>query len=337
MYWPKYLNIKSRKKIMCTRLIYQTNSGKNITGRGMDWNDPKSKFAVIVLPRGQKQSGGNYENALTWTSKYGSVFTAMYDAASSDGMNECGLVANALYFAEADYGDFTQSDKPTISVGAWTQYFLDNFATVAEAVEAMQNPAFVICAPLLANGRPATAHISLSDEQGDSAIFEYINGELVIHHGKEYTVMTNSPTFDEQLAINKYWKLVGGNRMLPGTINAADRFVRVDYLLESTPKFEDGEMAVAAAMSIMRSIGVPLGMEDPDHPNISATLWRSLADHSNKRYYFESTIQAGLFWVDLNEVNLDEGSPIVGLVVDSEHVFGDATQKLQPMKMISWM
>ncbi|MGR5543476.1 linear amide C-N hydrolase, partial [Vibrio campbellii] len=69
--------------------------------------------------------------------------------------------------------------------------------------------------------------------------------------------------------------------MLPGTINAADRFVRVDYLLESTPKFEDGQMATAAAMSIMRSIGVPLGMADPDHPNISATLWRSLGDHSN--------------------------------------------------------
>ncbi|MGR5118120.1 linear amide C-N hydrolase [Vibrio astriarenae] len=323
---------------MCTRIIYQTQSEKFITGRGMDWNDPSSKFAVIAMPRGYEQSGGNYPNALTWTSKYGSVFTSMYDAASTDGMNEAGLVANALYFAEADYGDYTKSDKPVISVGAWAQYFLDNFATVAEAVEAMRDPAFAICAPLLANGRPATAHVSLSDEKGDSAILEYIDGELTIHHSSEYTVMTNSPTFDEQLAINKYWKLVGGNRMLPGTINAADRFVRVDYLLESTPKFEDGQMATAAAMSIMRSIGVPLGMADPDHPNISATLWRSLGDHSNRTYYLESSRQPALFWVDLNKLDLSEGASIKGIVVDGPaNQFGDVTDQLTPMNMITWM
>lgn len=322
---------------MCTRMIYQTNSQKFITGRGMDWNDPTSPFSVIALPRGLQQKGGAYANALTWTSKYGSVFTSMYDAAATDGLNEAGLAANALYFAEADYGDHTQSDKPLISVGAWVQYFLDNFATVQEAVEAMREPEFVICAPALANGRAATAHVSLSDEQGDSAILEYIDGELVIHHGKAFTVMTNSPTFDEQLAINKYWKLVGGNRMLPGTINAADRFVRVDYLLESTPKFEDGKPAVAAAMSIMRSIGVPLGMEDPDHPNISATLWRSLADHSNKTYYLESSRQPGLFWVDINKLDLNEGAPIVGTVVDGTDAFGDVSNKLAPREMISWM
>lgn len=322
---------------MCTRIIYQTNSESYITGRGMDWNDPTSKFEVIALPRGLKQTGGNYENALTWTSKYGSVFTSMYDSACTDGLNEAGLAANALYFAEADYGDYTLSTKPVISVGAWTQYFLDNFATVQEAVDAMQDPAFVICAPALANGRAATAHVSLSDTTGDSAILEYIDGELIIHHSKEYTVMTNSPTFDEQLAINKYWKLVGGNRMLPGTINAADRFVRVDYLLESTPKFDLGAPATAAAMSIMRSIGVPLGMADPDHPNISATLWRTLADHSNKSYYFESARQPGLFWVNLDELDLSEGAPILGTVVDDEPMFGNVSDKLAPANMISWM
>ncbi|MDE1238320.1 linear amide C-N hydrolase [Vibrio aestuarianus] len=322
---------------MCTRIIYQTNSQKFITGRGMDWNDATAQFSVIALPRGFKQKGGNYENALTWTSKYGSVFTSMYNAASTDGLNEAGLAANALYFAEADYGDYTQSDKPVISVGTWMQYFLDNFATVQEAVDAMRKPEFMICAPALANGRPATAHISLSDEQGDSAIFEYIAGELVIHHGKAFTVMTNSPSFDEQLAINKYWKLVGGNYMLPGTINAADRFVRVDYLLESTPKFEDGKPAVAAAMSIMRSIGVPLGMEDPNHPNISATLWRTLADHSNKTYYLESSRQPGLFWVDINKLDLNEGAPIVGIEVDGPDQFGDVSNKLVPIDMITWM
>jgi len=36
-----------------------------------------------------------------------------------------------------------------------------------------------------------------------SAIFEYVHGKLAIHHGKEYHVMTNSPIYDKQIAINK--------------------------------------------------------------------------------------------------------------------------------------
>jgi choloylglycine hydrolase len=38
--------------------------------------------------------------------------------------------------------------------------------------------------------------------------------------------MTNSPTYDQQLALNRYWEQIGGTTMLPGTNRAADRFVR---------------------------------------------------------------------------------------------------------------
>ncbi|MBY5991323.1 linear amide C-N hydrolase [Ferrimonas balearica] len=320
-------------------MVYETESGKFITGRGMDWNDPTSRFDVFVLPRGREQVGTHLDNPLKWTSKYASIFTSMYESASCDGVNEKGLAVNALYFAEADYGDYSQSDKPRLSIGAWNQYFLDSFATVKEAVEAMKGELpFIIVAPLLANGRPASAHLSLSDESGDSAILEYIDGELVIHHGSEFAVMTNSPTYEEQIAINTYWKLIGGNRSLPGTINAADRYVRTSYFLESTPKFPDGEEAVAAAMSIMRSIGVPLGMADPDHPNISATLWRTLTDHSNKRYYFESALQPALFWVDFDGLNLEAGAPELSVQVNGPvALFGNINDKLQPAEMIAWM
>ena len=57
--------------------------------------------------------------------------------------------------------------------------------------------------------------------------------------------MTNSPVYDQQLALNAYWDLIGGDRMLPGTISAADRFVRLSYALKASPKFKDRDMAVA--------------------------------------------------------------------------------------------
>ena len=47
-------------------------------------------------------------------------------------------------------------------------------------------------------------------QRGDSAIFEFIGGQLKIHHGWHDTVMTNSPPFDDQLALDAYWREIGG-------------------------------------------------------------------------------------------------------------------------------
>ena len=46
--------------------------------------------------------------------------------------------------------------------------------------------------------------------RGDSAIFEFLGGQLKIHHGWHDTVMTNSPPFDDQLALDAYWREIGG-------------------------------------------------------------------------------------------------------------------------------
>jgi penicillin V acylase-like amidase (Ntn superfamily) len=75
-------------------------------------------------------------------------------------------------------------------------------------------------------GEPGTVHLSISDASGDSAIFEYLDGKLVIHHGREDQIMTNSPTYDQQLALAACWKNIGGSVMLPGTNRAANRFAR---------------------------------------------------------------------------------------------------------------
>lgn len=316
---------------MCTRIKYETGTGTYITGRGMDWNDPNLETNLWVFPRGLERDEGAGENPVKWTSKYGSVIASFYEAASVDGINEKGLVSNVLYLVESDYGDAAKTGKPTLSIGAWAQYFLDNFATVPEAVNAMKSDPFTIVAPVLPNGRAAAGHMAISDPSGDSAIFEYLDGKLVIHHGPEHAVMTNSPTYDQQIAINAYWELIGGNSMLPGTINAADRYVRASYFLKSSPKYKEPEMAVASVFSQMRAIGVPLGMADPDHPNISATLWRTVIDHDARRYYFESTLRPAVFWVDLDKVNLDAGANVMKLATLGPKILaGEVSSEFKP-------
>lgn len=121
--------------------------------------------------------------------------------------------------------------------------------------------------------------------------------------------------------------------MLPGAINAADRYVRVSYLMKASPKYDDPRMAVASVFSVMRAIGVPLGMEDPDHPNISATLWRTIADHSARRYYFESALQPAVIWVDLDSVDLTEGADPTQVLINGpkeggrRHRYADGSRR----------
>jgi penicillin V acylase-like amidase (Ntn superfamily) len=332
------LALASHQSEACSRILYETGTGTYIVGRSMDWNDPTARTSLWVFPKGMQRDGGIGANPIKWTSKYGSVIASFYDAATVDGINEKGLVGNGLYLAESGYGDPAKTGKPTISIGAWCQYFLDNYATVKEAVEAMQDAPFTVVAPLLPNGRAATAHLSISDSSGDSAILEYLDGKLVIHHGPKFRVMTNSPTYDEQLALTAYWDQIGGKNMLPGTISAADRFVRLSYNLKASPKFKDRDMAVASVMSQMRAIGVPLGMADPDRPNISSTLWRTVIDHDAKRYYFESAILPAVFWVDLNKVDVKPGAKVKMIPIErGKPMAGEVSEHFKEAEPFKWL
>lgn len=88
---------------------------------------------------------------------------------------------------------------------------LDNFATVDEAVAEVEKNTFDVVSDMMPDGtRMATLHLSISDATGNNAIFEYVDGKLDIHHSKAYQVMTNSPVFDQQLALDDYWKNIGG-------------------------------------------------------------------------------------------------------------------------------
>jgi penicillin V acylase-like amidase (Ntn superfamily) len=305
----------------CTRCVYLGPQDTVVVARSMDWSeDPGTN--LYCFPRGMKRAGAAGSKSIDWTSKYGSVVCAFYEVSTVDGMNERGLVANVLYLVESDYGK-PDGHKPMLSIAAWAQYVLDNFATVAEAVEALRREPFVVIAPVLPNGRPGRGHLSLSDPTGDSAIFEYLNGKLSIHHGREYQVMTNSPAFDQQLALNAYWEQIGGLVMLPGTNRAADRFVRASFFIKTIPQTEDARKAVASVFSVIRGVSVPLGITTPGQPNIASTVWRTLYDHKNKVFYFDSATSPTVFWIPLADLDFQQLAPVKKLTLTDGKTYSD--------------
>jgi penicillin V acylase-like amidase (Ntn superfamily) len=291
----------------CTRFVYLGPNGRVLTGRSMDWKS--DIFTNLwIFPRGIERDGAAGPTSLRWTAKYGSVIASAYEGSSSDGLNEAGLMVNMLWLVESQYPK-PDGKTPTLALSLWAQYYLDQFATVAEAVEdARKNAFLVVTGPVPGDDRLATVHLSLSDASGDSAIFEYIDGKTTIHHGREFQVMTNSPTYEEQLALAKYWQGIGGDVMLPGTNRAADRFARASYYVNAIPKTDDRLVATASVFSVIRNASVPYGISTPDQPNISSTRWRTVADHKDRIYYFESALTPNVFWVDLRKVNFEVGS-----------------------------
>lgn len=215
---------------------------------------------------------------------------------------------------------------------------MDNYATVAAAVKALKKEPFFVAPAMSPDGHAGTVHLAITDPTGDTAIFEYIAGQLTIHHGSEFQVMTNSPIYDEQLALNKYWQGIGGTVMLPGTNRAADRFVRASFYINSVTKTADNREAVAAAFSVIRNVSVPRGISTPNQPNIASTLWRTVADHKNRRYYFESTRDPNVFWVDLDDVNFKAGAPVKRLLLTDDTIYaGNVVKQFVPAEPFAFL
>ena len=119
--------------------------------------------------------------------------------------------------------------------------------------------------------------------------------------------MTNSPIFDQQLALNSYWQQIGGTVMLPGTNRAADRFARASFYINAIPKNDNAKEAIASVFSVIRNASVPFGLNTEEEPNISSTRWRTVVDHKRGLYFFESAVSPNVFWVDLKDINFKDG------------------------------
>lgn len=321
----------------CTRVLYTGPDNIVITGRSMDW--PKDMNTEIWLfPRNLARDGAAGENSMRWTSRYGSIATSAYHSVVTEGANEKGLMVNMLYLAESEYPKPDKDDKrKALSVAGWAQYILDNFSSVEEAVNELRKDKFYVVQVPTPTGEAGSVHLALSDSSGDSAVLEYVKQKLIIHHGKEYKVMTNSPTYDQQLALDSYWQQINGAVMLPGTSRAADRFARASYYTSIAPQTANIREALATVFSIMRNASTPMGVSVPDRPNISPTLWRSYFDHKNMKYYFELTKDLNVFWVSLDNFDFNELAETKLMTIGNNTYLGDVSNKFSPTDPIKFL
>lgn len=293
----------------------------------MDWavsDEPELWF----VPRGTSRTGGNDPDAATWVSIYSSVAVSMWGVGTVDGLNEKGLAVHALYLDPDDVQLADPDGRPAVANALWAQYLLDNFATVAEAVAAVDS--IRIFSPLI-RGEHLGVHIALEDPSGDSAIIEPIGGSLTVHHGPEYTVMSNSPPLDDQLANLARYRPFGGELPPPGDITSPDRFVRASYFLHYLPEPVTAEHAVAGVFQLISSVSVPFGAPYSDG-GVYPTWWHSGADLTHLTYYFGATDSPSIFWIDLDAQR--DGAQVLKLNPRDPTLVGEASGHLQPGELL---
>jgi penicillin V acylase-like amidase (Ntn superfamily) len=279
----------------CSLILWNNNDQAVVAARTWDLY-MEDGARLVYLPRGIARRGVAEGNAAQWTSKFASAVLTAFDAGASDGMNEAGLSAHLLYLHGSEHE--TSDTRPAVSNLHWAQYVLDNYATVAEALDGLKTVQIVSSK---AAGREWPLHLAIEDATGDSAVLEYVGGKLVVHHGKDVTVMTNEPTLDEQLANLKRYKLFGGNLPMPGDVDPASRFVRATSYLKTLPKPANTYEAVSHLAGVARNVAVPFGAHDTsgsDSVDTWPTRWGTIVDLTHKVFYVMPVNSPSVFWVD---------------------------------------
>jgi penicillin V acylase-like amidase (Ntn superfamily) len=306
---------------MCTRVLSNENGLAVVVGRTMDWPE-STEPKITVFPRGIARDGGMLGpdrvvagSAATWTSKYGTVVTTIYGMGAADGMNEKGLAAHMLYFKPCDFGPRDEA-VPGLHGGLWAQFVLDNASSVVEALQLLAGVQLVMAET---RGVKATLHLALEDASGDSAIIEYVDGVMHAYHGRGNRIMTNDPSYDQQLLLlaEHDFSNPSSEMPLPGNVNPRDRFQRAAYYSALLPTPRNTREAVAGIFAITRNVSVPFGAPYKGF-GIYNTEYRTVSDLTERLYFFELTTSPNVIWVSLDNLDFSEGAP--ALLVDPDDV-----------------
>lgn len=321
----------------CSRILWNNNGVAVVTARTLDWSHSFEDF-LMVIPRGQAMNGG-FKDSPQWTSKYGSLVCTIgpychkkygfdyVDDGAVEGINEKGLAIHGLYMGDTVYPTDEQSDLPPVSYLRLGRYFLDNCANVKEAVAAMKK---VRIKPVKLGEKELGAHFAIEDPTGDSAIIEFIDGNLVIHHGKKYTVMTNEPCYPVHINNLKQYKDFGGTKTdkdLPGSTDSPDRFIRAATFLHRLKRPADADDAAAKVLGVARTVQVPF-----DADEYGPTWYTSVTDLTNKVFYFDWTANPNIVWVDLKNLDFSERNPVLEVNPRNPNLVGEVSRAFEPVK-----
>lgn len=239
-------------------------------GRNFDWN--VGIGAVMVNQRGVKKTAFVLppERPLSWVATYGSVtFNQFSKEIPVGGMNEKGLVVESLV-STAQHP--AKDDRPAVNELQWIQYHLDTCKNVEEVLRSAES--------IRISSYAVHLHYFVTDAQGNSAVIEWIGGELVPHTGRDLPIPVLANTsYDQAL------QSLGSSR---------DRFARASELIQ---KYRDHEDAREYTFKVLDAVAQG-----------RYTKWQVFYDISQLRITFRTSKNRKERWIDFADVNFAASS-----------------------------
>jgi choloylglycine hydrolase len=313
----------------CTGIRIKPQDGSLLVARTMEFAaDLQSN--VIVIPRQMDYVGtapGDKPGG-RWKTKYAVAGANGFGMPIVvDGLNEKGLAAAIFYFP--DYAKYQEVSKAEEAIAPWElpTYLLSTCANVKEAVDAVKRVR-VGATVQKDMGIAPPCHFMVADVSGQYVVLEYVDGELKIHDNP-LGVITNAPTFDWHLTNLRNYvnlsvtnvppvaisgiKLAGlgqGSGMLglPGDFTPPSRFIRAVAFTQSALPAANAHDGVLQAFHILNQFDIPKGAArgvEQSKTVADYTLWTSVSDLENARYYFRMFANSRIRVVDLKKMDLD--------------------------------
>lgn len=317
----------------CTTFRLQSKDGAWVVGRSMELG-LNLESRVMLVPRHFQLTAmlPGMQPGMRWESKYGFLGIDTFNLnVATDGMNEAGLTAHALYIP----GFFEYQRRPedvhaVIANTDLVNWVLSQFETVDEVRKALANvTVYGLDVPKIG---VQPLHWALRDAKGGSIVVEYIKGQLVITDNP-ISVLTNAPNFDWHMTnlrnhinltnINVDSLKLGATTIsplgqgsgllgLPGDYTPPSRFLRATALAFSSAPVETGKEAANLAFHILNAVDIPIGVVaekvkgkdgGPDTLMYEQTQWTTVYDQTDKIAYFRTYGNLNIRMVDLKKVN----------------------------------
>lgn len=323
---------------MCTGIRLKADNGEVVYARTMEFDVPLPE-CIGYFPRGQQFVGDTSSgtDGMQWTNIYafgGNVLIAGgTHSLGSDGINEKGLVAGVFNLPGFTEFSPVSDDNRHKAIASWqvVLYILGNCATTDEAEAVLLSGDVVIVdtdfpfTPTTKGQLPL--HLRVGDAGGRTIICEWHtpNQPPTILESPSGCV-TNLPRFEFHLNNWEHYKSLspfnpagpitaGGSQDykitmgngyvgMPGGSNSPDRFIRASLYARDSYTNATGAEAVWTAWHVMNNFDLPRGIlrnvTDSGVESTEYTLWTSVADTKNLKYYYRVYENPAIYELDLN-------------------------------------
>jgi len=282
----------------CTTFTIKSQS-ELIFGRNLDVESDIGN--VFINPIGLEKRAyfrkRSKEIPAEWKSKFGSItFNQICKDIPHGGINEKGLVVEHLFLEESVY---EQSDaRPALMSHQWIQYMLDNCASVNEIIES--------CSRVRISDvdHKFPIHFNTMDSNGDRAIFEFLDGKMLVYKNEACAagVLSNS-TLENSIKSIKNNDVISKTNSLPTDItNSIERF---NIATELVKKYKD-QNVIKYGFSILDMVR-------------NNTQWQIVYDIKNLKIYYRTKSQKTIRILNLSDCDFsDTSSKTTGINENSE-------------------